>query len=519
MPRVFETARRPLSEEVKRRSRNAEFVPGGWYLEGDLLLVTKRTMLSVRATEGAGSHWLDTRDPEPSWSVAVPRIDLANRRIDEVPRGGRAVVARRPRRLARAGRRRRPGRDERQLALPLEEGDGSWAVEERQRAVARFFTALPRRHRLTISPVPPRWQWELLLLFDQGGEAAGDLLESTPALAFGLALAPLLVATSTPPLEEILTWRQTRIAELLGFPASRRSVRALRKLPVDELDAAALLSLQRLLRSEEVLGRISHLPRLSKALLQVARSPESFMALERDSQLALLDPQRGPALAKQLGAMLDRLTRTRSRGYRLPRTIRSSVHAEALARAISALQSEVGPLDAPDSVPPPPFPGIPGVIEPLRSAGDYHEEGLAMRNCVRSRLREAMRGRIALYRVLQPERATLSLERSGPRWRLGDLLAVGNSSVARRTREEVDRWLEIWQEPGRMPTARDGAAAPDGALRVPVREGGDGFEDHRDFAAEDGLAGPREFAGADELEDAEDFAGADELEDAGGFGD
>jgi len=355
--------------------------------------------------------------------------------------------------------------------------------------------------------VPPRWQWELLLLFDQGGEAAADLLESTPALAFALALAPLLVTTSTPPLEEILSWRQARIAELLGFPASRRGVRALRKLPVHELDAAALLSLQRLLRSEEVLGRISHLPRLSKALLQVARSPESFMALERDSQLALLDPQRGPELAKQLGAMLDRLTRTRSRGYRLPRTIRSSGHAEALARAIAALQSEVGVHDAPDPVPPPPFPGIPGVIEPLRSAGDYHEEGLAMRNCVRSQLREAMRGRLALYRVLQPERATLSLERVEGRWRLGDLLAVGNSSVARRTREEVDRWLAIWKEPGRLPEARAGSAAPDGALRVPVFDGEDDFADPPDLDAENGFAGP------------EDFAGADEFQDVGRFGD
>jgi hypothetical protein len=128
-----------------------------------------------------------------------------------------------------------------------------------------------------------------------------------------------------------------------------------------------------------------------------------------------------------------------------------------------------------------------------------------MRNCVRAQLREAMRGRIALYRVLQPERATLSLERSGPRWRLGDLLAVGNSSVARRTREEVDRWLEIWKEPGRMPAARDGAAAPGGALRVPVVEGGDGFEDHRDFAADDGFADPGDVAGAAELEDAGEF--------------
>ena len=111
---------------------------------------------------------------------------------------------------------------------------------------------------------------------------------------------------------------------------------------------------------------------------------------------------------------------------------------------VAQLIAEVGCHDAHDRLPAPPFPGIPGTIEPLRSVGDLHEEGRSQRNCVRSYVRDAVAGELALYRVLRPERATLSIERCESGWHLGQLLAVGNSEPREETVDEIGRWLALW---------------------------------------------------------------------------
>ena len=462
MPAIFETACRPLAREVERRTISPrEVEPGGWYGEGDLLLATRRTMLTVRLREGASCHWLDLRAREPRWHVAVPRIDLARGSVEDLPRDARAIAAR-PRRVESPRRRRRARtrRDPAQLELPLVEHADAVRDEKRD-AIARLIDDVPARCLGAASPARARWHWELLLFFDQGGEPAIELLESTPALGFALALAPLFCDAPSPPLEEVLAWRQSRIAALLGLPASRRGVRALRKLELGELDVVTMLAVRRLLRDERVLARVSHLPRLSRALVRVGRSPEGFLALGRELQLALLDPRRGPRLAGHYEHVVHRMRQLRERGYALPETLRSARHAAVVERSMDALVDELGSLDAPDAVAPPPFPGIPGVIEPLRCAGEFHVEGESMRNCVRTYARAAMAGDVAIYRVLRPERATVSLVRCSPtRWRIGELYAAANTPVSTRTRREVERWLERWCPPERA-AATATAQAPD----------------------------------------------------------
>jgi hypothetical protein len=482
---IFETASRALAREVMRRVKGRDFEAGGWYHDGQLLLVTNRTMLSVRAWGGrAASHWLDAREPEPRWQVAVPHIDLAAGRIANTPHGARAVRRHGRLRVVREvavegtgwprgtrgdavplprRRRRRPA-DDGQLLLPLDEGESAAAHNERVRARANFFAEMPTRARQCIAPTPERWHWQLLVLADDVGDAVCDLLESTPALALGLAVAPLFARDALPETREVVNWRQPRIAELLGFPASRRAVRALRKLPARELDPEALLILRRLLHDDRVVARIAHLPRLSRTLLSVARTPDCFLALSRDSQLGLLDARLGPELARRLEPLLSRITQARQRGFRVPRTIQSSAHAEVVAEAVSELMYEVGPLDAPDQVPAPPYPGVPGRIEPLRCVGDYDEEGRLMHNCVLSMLPHALGGYIVVYRVLEPERATVSLARTREGWRLDQLQATGNSPVRAETRREVERWLALWRGQG----LQDGSDCQDDWTGEPI---------------------------------------------------
>jgi hypothetical protein len=91
--------------------------------------------------------------------------------------------------------------------------------------------------------------------------------------------------------------------------------------------------------------------------------------------------------------------------------------------------------------PPPPVPGTPNIV-PLTSAADLRREGSAQKNCVASYLSKVMRGDAYIYRVLEPERATLEIVRSrqGP-WMRGLLKARSNRSVKWTTALVVDAWL------------------------------------------------------------------------------
>jgi hypothetical protein len=112
---------------------------------------------------------------------------------------------------------------------------------------------------------------------------------------------------------------------------------------------------------------------------------------------------------------------------------------------LDGLRGDVRSASAFDSLPPPPFPGVPGEIEPLRSVGDLDREGRVVRNCVRSYGRRAMAGHCAIYRVLRPERATLSIVRGHKGWRVGELKGRGNADVEPETVRAIEDWLKRWK--------------------------------------------------------------------------
>ncbi len=93
----------------------------------------------------------------------------------------------------------------------------------------------------------------------------------------------------------------------------------------------------------------------------------------------------------------------------------------------------------PACFPPPPVPGIPGRIEPVTSASDLVDEGEMQGNCVASYAGRVREGNLYIYRVLKPERATLSITRSGPfaEWEIGELECRFNTDVSEETEELV----------------------------------------------------------------------------------
>lgn len=90
--------------------------------------------------------------------------------------------------------------------------------------------------------------------------------------------------------------------------------------------------------------------------------------------------------------------------------------------------------------PPPPVAGT-DYIMPILTLEDLIAEGREQRNCVVSLASRIRSGSTALYRVLAPERCTLSLVQSGGTWTIGQLEASCNRAPSRGTRDAIRCWL------------------------------------------------------------------------------
>jgi hypothetical protein len=81
-------------------------------------------------------------------------------------------------------------------------------------------------------------------------------------------------------------------------------------------------------------------------------------------------------------------------------------------------------------------------IVPLRTGADLQEEGRAQHNCVGALINGIRAGHAHIYRVLAPERATLSIvEGASGEWVISQLKATCNNPVRAETLDAVNDWL------------------------------------------------------------------------------
>lgn len=95
-----------------------------------------------------------------------------------------------------------------------------------------------------------------------------------------------------------------------------------------------------------------------------------------------------------------------------------------------------------------PTPPIPGTaeIEPITTDEELKKEGGLQANCVGTYGTLVDGGTLYIYRVLAPQRATLSIRRDADgNWRRAELKARGNRRVRAATAKAVDQWLDQYR--------------------------------------------------------------------------
>jgi hypothetical protein len=332
------------------------------------------------------------------------------------------------------------------LGVPTGSPQTHCLAAQRRRAFDQFRFSLPKPVAARAEKFQSR-QWALLRLF-HAHEQALELARLNPALCFALGnyrkFADATGAVSHEEAVAVAARRQREIAGWLGFPATDAVVRVLAKLAPESASVELLRPLRIALRDPAVAKALAHLPHLNAGVVALVldpqlldastagllteiaeRAPEKYRA---DAATLLTDtlgllrsvhPQRGAPKVQSL----DRL-----------RALHDELSMEYLRRQSPALHDY--------HLPRPPLRGTPEIV-PLRTVAELIEEGRTQSNCVATYAERVQRGGIFIYRVLKPERATLSIVRNpAGDWEIDQLKLFANQPVSSLTQQWVERWLD-----------------------------------------------------------------------------
>jgi len=324
--------------------------------------------------------------------------------------------------------------------------------ERRREALAAFFQPIPKEAREEALRFQEH-RWHLLNLYARcpGGL---DLSHANPALAMALACNR---AFHQPPVQRpyrsarrLLPRSQREILAWLGFPDTEPVRRILRKIFPGALSVPALRGLRARLHEPGLVRLLAHLPSIHAGHLHVLLHPR-YQALATPPFLHDLSHHAGDQdwkslLARPLWEVEDLLrlsgSPTAIPGFRTLERL-YDYHQELLMPHLGSLN----PWFFQPILPEPPFPGIPG-IEPVRFIRDLFREGEEMEHCVASHVARLHAGLEAVYRVLEPQRATLAIFRSAKGWVTGQIAGPRNAPVTDDVMRNVFRRLRGGFFPG-----------------------------------------------------------------------
>ena len=316
--------------------------------------------------------------------------------------------------------------------------------EQRKRAFDSFRFSLPKPVARVLQDFQ-RHQWEALLMMSKYGKPAQELFASNPVLAFCLAhhrrFRPHQGGTHLP--DGIVQSKQRDIMRWLELPASNAAVNVLSKITPESITLVSPNELHDVLTDSAAAKLLAHVPKVNAGVL----------ALVGDSTLRLAVT---PKVMQEVAA--DKRQKYQPQTARLLEQVLHMHHAltpdepaprfrslERLQGAHDVLSVEylrhTPPRVRGKRLPKPPVRGTADIV-PITEYGDLVQEGKTQKNCVASYADRVLARTTYIYKVLRPERATLSLLRTpSGSWVRGDLLQAGNRPVATRTAEMVEDWL------------------------------------------------------------------------------
>lgn len=365
------------------------------------------------------------------------------------------------------------------------------SLNDKTTAFDSFRATVPGSIVEVVEPFPSH-QWKLMVFLNFCKEAR-DLAISNRVLAYALANNSEVRHTS-----DRTEWcyamrhvrrKQREICEALDFPGSEAGVRLFRKIPVESAFPPTLRLLKMALkRDPDILRTLGHLRHVCPAIVylvcgeDVSRLVTPRLLIEvgesgQDTNGSLVADmlfnvlhhagkmRRPPKIPQFLSIrgihefhdqMMLELEVERAHREERRHRIQEELEAHRARQAQARRQARederlVHRRQAPvrrktarseAALPLPPLPGAEHIL-PLTTTADLRLEGRKQHNCVGSYTPAVLKGRIYVYRVLEPERATLSIRPGfGGAWFINELKCACNKDTSKATRVAVLEWLD-----------------------------------------------------------------------------
>jgi len=289
---------------------------------------------------------------------------------------------------------------------------------------------------------------------------SGDLVRSSPALAFLIADAETLVdiTMSKTRASGMVRLRQRDALEALGFPGTESAARILRRVPVRSVSRENLHAVRRLLHRRDAGRFLRQLPRINSGVIAIL----SCGALLQDLQMSLLHEVSNRPAEDRVATTHQKLMDAEIQGalfgrrpaiHRLCSIAALDLHLLELARAIrQAAPSSHRSRNFPD----PPFPGREN-IRPLSSVAELTGAAKRLQNCCTSYRTRIAKRYTYLYLVTttvpdqgSSELTMFSVVKRRQRWRLDEI----EGERGRRLNPAALAEIESWCRDNRVPTSR-----------------------------------------------------------------
>jgi hypothetical protein len=322
---------------------------------------------------------------------------------------------------------------------------------------------MPFSYAIALAPFKSH-QWNPLVFLSMKRRFY-DLLKSSPVLAYLLAndeRVRMMVFRKELMLDDLTGMKQAELLNLLDLPSTKAFAQIFRKIAPASACPALTAMLRRCATDPDRIKKLAHLQKINLGALTLLTREESVRRQVTPQLLEEVSQNRSEAhyavTANRLSESIrwhQELHANRPFPALRSREALNAYHEEISAAAQQYFQTTGATaraekqesfrrtLDKPFGEPP-----IPGsdTIRPLTTPRELVAEGYAQHNCVGTYSDRVRSGNCCIYRVLEPERATLSIVKvSGGDWMISELYTACNKPVKSETRQAVKEWLSQTQ--------------------------------------------------------------------------
>ncbi|NEX23067.1 hypothetical protein G3480_22675 [Thiorhodococcus mannitoliphagus] len=324
-------------------------------------------------------------------------------------------------------------------------------------ALQGFVERIPARPKTSARRY--RYLQTSMLQWSARTRSGAELLEQAPTLLWLLLDKAIRKQWSDKAIAGMLSRRR---ADTLLYLTGRRSeamVKFLNRVALCQGDLTELHTLKRFLRESNAWQSMTHFQRIPIHLLEVLRRYPELAGTQLLREIADLKATHVLDGVTQIRHAFPLWRDTLNLGTLLnisdaPQALAHCTSFEAVQRLhdrwMNRLNRRSHLITAGRNLfPAPPIPGN-AVIHPILTEEDLRAEGVLMNHCVASYAARVRRGESYLYRLLQPQRATIEIRLTGSKPVIGQFKLAHNQAPDDASRAVVHQWLR-----------EDGHAAPD----------------------------------------------------------